>query len=183
MTHTPTLLPSSASIITPQAQAENQDNIYDSDFTQGSLSPTDWHATSWLPHSTAVQPPPPPEPSFCALIPHEMLIPPTVPVDMLWHCPVGGTCSYVINLCAPSDTNLKSISAIVPQDQIVYFLKKGWKSNDEQVFMVFCEMVNAHWEDHLKELDIKYVHQEDAVSDYVVELSNICTEQFYSEFI
>lgn len=173
MTHPPAPLPSRAPIPAPQAQAEDQqDNIYDSDFTQGSLSPTDCHATSWLPHSIAVHPPSPPGPSLCALIPHEMLIPPTLPVDMLWHCPIGGTCSYIINLCAPSDTNLKSISANFPQDEVVYFLKKGWKSNDQQVFIIFHEMVNAHWEDHLKELDIKFVRQGDAVSDHFVKLFN-----------
>ena len=98
-----------------------------------------------------------------------MLIAPTLPPDMLWHCPVGGTCLYVINMYAPSGTNLRSISATVPQNEVVQFLKKGWKSNDEQVYTIFCEMVNAHWEDHLKELDIKYVHQGDAVSDHFVK--------------
>jgi hypothetical protein len=180
----PAPLPSRAPIAASQAQAENQqDNIYDSDFTQGSLSPTDCHATSWLPQSTAVHPPLSPDHSLFALIPHEMIIPPTLPVNMLWHCPIGGTCSYIINLCAPSDTNLKSISAIVPQDEVVYFLKKGWKGNDKQVFMIFSHMVNAHWEDHLKELDIKFVHQGDAVSDHFVELFNIFIKQCHSDFL
>jgi hypothetical protein len=95
-----------------------------------------------------------------------MLIPPTLPVDLLWHCPVGqGTCSYAINLCSPSNTTLKSISAVIPQNEVICFLEKNWKSNDEQVYTIFCEMVNAHWEDHLKELDIKYVRQGDTVSN------------------
>jgi hypothetical protein len=48
-------------------------------------------------------------------------------------------------------------------------LERNWKSNDEQVYMVFCEMVNAHWEDHLKELDIKYVRQGDTVSNWFIK--------------
>jgi hypothetical protein len=81
----------------------------------------------------------------------------TVPVG-------GGTCSYFINLCNPSDETLRPIKGVVPQGDIMYLLEKNWKSNDEQVYMVFCEMVNAHWMDHLKELDIKYVQHGDTVS-------------------
>jgi len=143
------------------SQTEDQlDNIYDSDFTQGSLSPTPCHADSAI-H------PPPPDPSLFALIPHEMFNPPTIPADMLWQCPIGeGTCSYTINLCAPLDANLRSINTIVSQDEAIYLLEKQWKSDNEQVCMIFHEMVNAHWEDHLKELDIKHVDQDDTVSNY-----------------
>lgn len=157
--------------ITLKDQAEDQlDNIYDSDFTQGSLSPTFYHASSLPSHSTALHTAPPPNPSLYALIPHEMLIPPTLPVDLLWHCPVGGgACSYVINLHSPSNTNLGSINAIIPKNEVIHLLERNWKSNDEQVYMVFCEMVNAHWEDHLKELDIKYVRQGDTVSNWFIK--------------
>jgi len=134
-------------------QSEDQlDNIYDSDFSQGSLSPT----------------PPSSDPSLFALIPQEMFIPPTVPANMLWHCPVGGgTCLYIINLCALSDANLRSISKIVPQDEVICLLEKQWKSDDEKVCMIFHEMVNAHWDNHLKELDIKHVCQDDDVSNFL----------------
>ncbi len=149
------------------SQTEDQlNNIYDSDFTQGSLSPTSYHASSWRSHPTAIQPPLLPDPSLYALIPHEMLIPPALPLDMLWHCPIGGgTCSYVINLCAPSDTNLKSIGTVGSQNEVTHLLGKQWKGNDERLHMIFYEMVNAHWETHLKELDIKYVCQGGAVSN------------------
>ena len=141
-------------------QLDSLDNIYDSDFTQGSLSPTPCHAGS------AIPPPPPPNPSLFALIPYEMFNPPTIPANMLWHCPIGeGTCSYTINLYVPSDANLKSISTIISQDEAIYLLEKQWKSNDEQVCIIFHEMVNAHWEGHLKELDIKHVDQGDTVSN------------------
>ena len=126
------------------------DNIYDSDFSQGSLLST----------------PPPLDPSLIALIPNEMFNSPTIPADMLWHCSIGGgTCSYTINLSAPSATNLRSINAIASQDAI-YLLEKQWKSNNAQLCIIFYEMVNAHWEDHLKELDIRHVRQGDAVSNY-----------------
>jgi len=117
-----------------------------------------------------------------------MFNPPTIPADLLWHCPVGeGTCSYTINLYAPSNANLKSISTIIPQDEVIYLLEKQWKSNNEQVCMIFYEMVNAHWEDHLKELDIKHVDQGSTVSYYFLScllysifvLSNCC----YSEYL
>jgi len=89
-----------------------------------------------------------------------MFNPPAISANMLWHCSIGGTCLYTINLCAPSDANLRSI----PQDEAIYLLEKQWKTNDEQVCMIFHEMVNAHWEDHLKELDIRHVDQGDTVS-------------------
>jgi hypothetical protein len=166
LTDTITASSSKAPVTISKAQAEDKlQNIYDSDFTQGSPSPTTCHASSWHSPSTAVHHPPPPDPSLYALIPHEMLTSPTLPLDMLWHCPVGGTCSYVINLCAPSDANLKAIDTVVPQNEVIHFLEKGWKSNDEKVHLIFYEMVNAHWEDHLKDLDIKHVHEGDAVSD------------------
>ena len=149
------------------SSAEDQlDNIYDSDFTQGSLSSTSCHADSW---PTAIHPSSPPDPSLYALIPNEMLNPPTLPANMLWHCPIGGgNCPYTINLCAPSNANLRSISAIASQYEAIYLAEKQWKSNDEEICMIFHEMVNAHWEDHLKELDIKYVLQGDTVSSYAI---------------
>ena len=143
-----------ASFIAPvsTSQTEDQlDNIYDSDFSQGSLSPT----------------PPPSDPSLTALIPNEMFNLPPISANMLWHCPVGeGTCSYTINLSAPSATNLRSINTIISQDEAIYLLEKQWKSNNEQLGKIFCEMVNAHWDNHLKELDIRNVQQGDAVSSY-----------------
>jgi hypothetical protein len=154
---------SKAPISTSQTE-DPLDNIYDSDFTQGSSSPTPCHAESAIHPSP---PPPFPDPSLFALIPHEMFNPPSIPANMLWHCPIGGgACLYTINLCAPSDANLRSINIIVPQDEVIYLLEKQWKSNDEQVCMIFHEMVNAHWKDHLKELDIKHVDQGDTVSNY-----------------
>jgi len=133
------------------------------------------HASSWHPPSTAIRHPPLSDPSLYALIPYEMLTSPTLPLNMLWHCPVGGgTCSYVIDLYTPSDINLRAINGIVSQDEVIYFLEKDWKSNDEQVYVIFCEMVNAHWEDHLKELDIKYVRQGDAVSSYIAWPFHVC---------
>jgi hypothetical protein len=148
------------------SQTEDQyENVYDSDFTQGSPSPTLCYATPYLSSTVHAHPPSSFDPSLYALIPSEMYAPPILPADMLWHCPVGGgTCSYFINLCNPSDENLRPIKGVVPQGDIMYLLEKNWKSNDEQVHMVFCEMVNAHWKDHLKELDIKYVQHGDTVS-------------------
>ena len=141
---------------------EELDNIYDSDFSQGSLSPTSCYAGSWL-SSSAIQSPP--DPSLYALIPHEMFVSPTLPANLIWHCPVGGgTCQYVIDLCTPSDDNLQLISTVVPMDENNFLLGKEWKSNDQQVYTIFYEMVNVHWEDHLKELDVRYVKQGNAVS-------------------
>ena len=138
----------------PQPETEDQlDNIYDSDFSQGSQLPT----------------PSLSDPSLITLLPDEMFNPPTIPANMLWHCPIGGgTCPYTINLSTPSATNLRSISTIVSQDEAIYLLEKKWKINDERLCMIFYEMVNAHREDHLKELDIKHVYQgdSDSVSDY-----------------
>ena len=162
---------------------DQPDNIYDSDFTQGSPSPTSYHASPWPLYSAAVHTHPTSNPSLYALIPHEMLVPPTLPVNMVWHCPVGGTCSYVIDLCAPSDDNMRLISAVVPQDDITYLHEKDWKTNDEQVHMIFYEIVNAHWENHLKELDIRYVQQGDDVSYYFVKLFSVCAEQYQTEYL
>lgn len=173
------LVVSSRAPISTSQTDDQLDNIYDSDFTQGSLSPTSCHASLWP--TAATRPPPSPNPSLYALIPNEMLIPPTLPADMLWHCPVGGgTCTYIINMHTPSSANLRSISTIVSQDETICFLEKKWKSDDEEICMIFYEMVNAHWEDHLKKLDIKHIRQGDAVSKcfgyafYMSVLSNSC---------
>jgi hypothetical protein len=153
-----------ASISTSQTE-DQPDNIYDSDFSQGSLSS--------IPPST--------DPCLFALIPYEIFIPPTVPADLLWHCPIGGgTCSYIINLCALSNANLRSISTIVPQDEAIHLLERQWKSNDEEVYMIFNEMVNAHWDNHLKELDIKHVCQGDDVSNYFWSFLYVCAKQLLS---
>ena len=94
-----------------------------------------------------------------------MFVSPTLPASMIWHCPIGGGIrQYVIDLCTPSDNNLQLVSTVVPKDENNYLLGKEWKGNDEQVYMTFYEMVNAHWEDHLKELDIKHVEQGSMVS-------------------
>ena len=174
-------LVSSRAPIIPSQTEDQLDNIYDSDFTQGSLSPTSCHASFRPTAATHPSPSPSFNPSLYALIPNEMLIPPTLPANMLWHCPIGGgTCTYIINMCAPSSANLMSISTIVSQDETICLLKKQWKSNDEEVCMIFYEMVNAHWEDHLKKLDIKYMRQGDAVSKcfshafYMSVLSHPC---------
>jgi hypothetical protein len=131
---------------------EHLDNIYDSDFSQVSSSSNHSAALASLP--------------LRDLLPPEMTSPPTLPVDMLWHCPVaGGTCSYVIDLCSPSDNNLRLVHKCVPpKDSINYLLNKDWKHNDERVMTVFYEIVHAHWEEHLRELDIKYVRHDDVVS-------------------
>jgi hypothetical protein len=94
-----------------------------------------------------------------------MFISPTLPTDLIWHCPIeGSTCLYVIDLCTPSDENLKRVSTVIPSGDRISFLKKEWKCNDEQLYTIFYEMVNAHWEDHLKELDIRHVKQGNVVS-------------------
>jgi len=105
-----------------------------------------------------------------------MFVSPILPANMVWHCPIGGgTCPYVINLCSPSEDNIRLISTVVSPDDIGHFLQRGWKSNDEEVYTIFYEMVNAHWEDHLKELDIKHVKQGNAVSDgFVKSLILLC---------
>jgi hypothetical protein len=134
------------------------EHIYDSDFSQASLSSTS-SVDSTLPI----------DPELYCLIPREMLKPPRLPIDLIWHCPVGGgSCTYSINLCAPTDDNLRLIRAVVPHDAIIFLLSKDWKSNDEQIFAIFYEMVNAHWENHLKEFDIKYIRQGDAVKWFTV---------------
>ena len=158
-----------------KSQADDQhNNAYDSDFSQGSLSPTSCYASSWLSYSANVQSPL--DPSLLALIPHEMFVSPILPANMVWHCPIGGgTCLYVIDLCGPSEDNIRLISTVVSPDDIGHFLQRGWKSSDEEVYTIFYEMVNAHWEDHLKELDIKHVKQGNAVSDdFVKSLILLC---------
>ena len=68
-----------------------------------------------------------------------MTTPPTLPADMLWHCPVGGgTCSYLIDMCSHAGDN-------------------------EQIMTMFYELVHAHWGTHLKELGLKYVRRNDVV--------------------
>lgn len=134
-------------------------NVYDSDFSQVSSSShrssSDTPTLSSLPH--------------VSLLPPEMFAPPTLPADLLWHCPVGGgKCTYTVDLRSPSQDNLRLVDKRVPNDSIDYLLNKDWKCNDEQVMMVFYEIVNAHWEDHLKtELGIEYVRRDDAVSQRI----------------
>jgi hypothetical protein len=131
------------------------ENTYDSDFSQVSTAS----------HHPSPGPPAPDALALCNLIPSEMFMPPTLPADMVWHCPVGGgRCPYVINLCSPSQDNLALVHKHVPNGSINYLLHRDWKCNDEQVMMVFYEIVNAHWEVHLQELGIKYVQCGDAVS-------------------
>jgi hypothetical protein len=149
---------------TPAASSsECLENIYDSDFSQASLSPTSFQTGSALPYVADIDTPPP-DPTLYTLIPPEMLTPPTLPFDMIWHCPVGGgSCLYLINLCTPTGTDIRLVQALLPHEDIIHLLSKDWKCNDELIMMVFYEMVNAHWEEHLKDLDIKYVRQGDAV--------------------
>lgn len=159
---------SSRTLITKSEADGQHNNAYDSDFSQESLSPTSCHASPWLSHSANVQSPP--DPSLYALIPHEMCVSPILPANMVWHCSIGGgTCPYVIDLCGPSEDNIRLISTVVSSDDIGHFLQRGWKGNDEEVYTIFYEIVNAHWEDHLKELDIKHVKQGNTVSDDFVE--------------
>jgi hypothetical protein len=157
---------SSLKPLTPLSSEDHVEHIYDSDFSQASLSPTSFHHA----RSVSVDSTFPPNPTLYSLIPPEMLTAPTLPIDMIWHCPVrGGSCTYCINLCAPTDDNLRLIRAIVPHSDIIWLLSKDWKFDDEQVMMIFYEMVNAHWEIHLKELDIKYIRQGDAVKSFTVQ--------------
>lgn len=93
-----------------------------------------------------------------------MTAPPALPANMLWHCTVGGgTCSYTINLCSLSQDNLRLARKRVPRESLDYVVNRDWKADDGQVWTVFYEIVNAHWEDHLRELDIEYVRGDDAV--------------------
>jgi hypothetical protein len=175
-----TVTASSSKAPTTATSEGHLDNIYDSDFSQATLSPTSFHAGSVLPYAAPVDSPPPPDPALYTLIPPEMLIAPTLPVDMIWHCPVGGgSCLYLIDLCAPTGNNLRLIQALVPHEDIINFLSKDWKCNDEQVMMIFYEMVNAHWGDHLKELDIRYVRQGDAVSHQPFKLPDALLADSY----
>jgi hypothetical protein len=154
---------STSKTATAASSEEHLDNIYDSDFSQASLSPTSFHAGSALSYAASVDSPPP-DPALYTLIPPEMLTAPILPFDMIWHCPVGGgSCSYLINLCALTGNDIRLIQALLPHDDVIQLLSKGWKCNDELVMMVFYEMVNAHWGEHLKDLDIKYVRQGDTV--------------------
>ncbi|KAI9512594.1 hypothetical protein F5148DRAFT_1162695 [Russula earlei] len=157
--------PSQGTITAPKAE-DQLDNIYDSDFTQGSPSPTSYHATttSW-PKSSDTACAPALDPSLYALLPPELFVAPLLPTDMLWQCTIGGICSYVIDMCSPSADNLKIINAVFPQE-FTQFLEKGWKGNDEQVYMMFYEMVDAHYKDHLKELDIKHVVRDGDASTF-----------------
>jgi hypothetical protein len=150
---------SSLKPLTPLSSEDHVEHIYDSDFSQASLSSTS-SVDSTLPI----------DPELLSLIPPEMLTAPPLSIDMIWHCPMGGgSCMYCINLCAPTDDNLRLIRAHVPHEAIVYLISKDWKSDDEQVMAIFYEMVNAHWESHLKELDIKYIRQGDAVKSFTVQ--------------
>lgn len=134
------------------------DNTYDSDFSQ--VSTTSCHSSSDTPALDTL--------ALCNLLPPEMFMPPTLPADMVWHCPIGGgRCTYIINLCSPSQDNLGLVYNHVPNDGINYLLHRDWKCNDEQVMMVFYEIVNAHWEEHLQELGIKYVRHNDVVSPHI----------------
>ncbi|KAH9044480.1 hypothetical protein EDB85DRAFT_1909713 [Lactarius pseudohatsudake] len=139
---------------------EHIDNIYDSDFSQVSTSSN--HSSSEKKTAALGSFP---LHGLLQRLPSEMFTPPTLPANMLWHCPVGGgTCSYVINMCRPSVDNLGLVRMRVPNDSIVHLLNNDWKYNDEQVMTIFYEIVNAHWEVHLRELDIRYVRGGDAVS-------------------
>lgn len=111
-----------------------------------------------------------------------MFVPPALPANMIWNCPIGrGTCQYIIDLCTPSDENLQLIGTVVLKDESDFLLRKEWKSDDEQVYMIFYDLVNAHWEDHLKELDIKHVKQGNAVS-YSIKPSIFRAEQHHTIF-
>ncbi|KAI0308209.1 hypothetical protein B0F90DRAFT_1813513 [Multifurca ochricompacta] len=143
---------------------DHLDHIYDSDFSEMSSSPTPSHASiHYAAADAAAGSLPPLDPSLSALIPSEMFVVPALPADLIWHCPVGGgTCSYTINLCALSEDNLRLIQNCVSHEDVVHLQRKNWKSNHERTFMTFYEMVNAHWGDHLKELDIKHIRQGEA---------------------
>lgn len=151
---TPSSPSSYPSPLTPISELQSPENDSDSDSgSTGSLS----SVTS----QRAII-----DPELYYLIPSEMLGTPTLPLDLIWHCPVGGgSCSYSINLLAPTNDNLSLIQGVVDQDDIVQFLSKDWKANDELIFHVFYEMVNRHWVDHLNGLDIRYVRRGDSVSD------------------
>ncbi|KAH8997293.1 hypothetical protein EDB92DRAFT_1941926 [Lactarius akahatsu] len=137
---------------------EHLDNIYDSDFSQVSTSSN--HSSSKTAALGSF-----PLHGLLQHLPPEIFTPPTLPANMLWQCPVGGgTCSYVINMCRLSVDNLGLVRMRVPNDSIDYLLNNDWKYNDEQVMTIFYEIVNAHWEVHLRELDIRYMRGGDASS-------------------
>ncbi|KAI9444800.1 hypothetical protein H4582DRAFT_2179797 [Lactarius indigo] len=134
---------------------EQFDNIYDSDFSQVSTSSNRSSYETAALGSFPLH-------GLLRCLPPEMFTPPTLPANMLWHCPVGGgTCPHVINMCRPSEDNLGLVRRRVPNDSISYLLNGDWKYNDEQVMTIFYEIVNAHWEDHLKKLDVRYVRRDD----------------------
>jgi hypothetical protein len=131
------------------------ENAYDSDFSQVSTAS----------HHSSSAPPTPDTLALCNILPPEMFMPPTLPSDMVWHCPVGeGRCPFVINMCSPSQDTLGLVHKHVSSDSINYLLHRDWKCNDKQVMMAFYEIVNAHWEEHLQELGIKHVQHSNAVS-------------------
>jgi hypothetical protein len=97
-----------------------------------------------------------------------MFTTPTLPVNMVWHCPIGGgTCSYIVDMCSLSQDHLRLVHGRVPKGNIESLLNKEWKCDDEQMMMVFYEIVNSHWEDHLRELDIEFVRSDGVVSHYI----------------
>jgi hypothetical protein len=111
-----------------------------------------------------------------------MFLSPLLPTDLIWHCPIGG-CIYVIDLCTPSDDNLKHVSTSISSGDRISFLRKEWKGNDEALYTFFYEMVNGHWEDHLKGMDIKHVKQGNTVSYEPVNPLYCHAKQAYLEHL
>ncbi|KAI9460587.1 hypothetical protein BJY52DRAFT_1262507 [Lactarius psammicola] len=140
---------------------EHLANIYDSDFSQVSTSSNRSSSDTAALGSFPLH-------GLLHHLPPEMTTPPSLPADMLWHCPVGGAaCTYVINMCSLSDDNLRLVRNRVANDSIDFLLNEDWKYNDERVMTIFYEIVNAHWEVHLRrDLDVRYVRRDDAVSNH-----------------
>ncbi|KAI0275072.1 hypothetical protein BC834DRAFT_965512 [Gloeopeniophorella convolvens] len=136
---------------------------YDSDFSDASTppaSPSSSRAGSPTLMLSSLDSRLPLNPEIWSLVPDEVLRPPVLPPDLHWYCPLGGgTCPYSIDMYAPSEDELRILRTCgdVPLKDINDLRRKEFKSDEERVYLMFCELVSAHWDVHLAELDIKHV--------------------------
>ena len=132
---------------------ETYEHHYDSDFTtdgssssisdSGSLdSCRDFHANDCTPD-----------------FPPEILVPPVMPHNGPWICPVYG-CLYEIDLRRPN----REQSEVLWPEEAEYISSSRWNVDASEIKECFAKLVSKHYEDHLAECGLTLVKKGEQVS-------------------
>ncbi|KAI0094885.1 hypothetical protein BDY19DRAFT_988675 [Irpex rosettiformis] len=149
--HHPSSEPVSTTELTfqnPLDDTETFANRYDSDFTTDGSSSSDSDSDSL--HSRSCSPTLGYTPSF----PSEILVPPTMPQNGSWICPVNG-CLYDINL---RQLNREQEEILWPEE-IEYISSATSNIKNPVAIECFTKLASKHYEDHLAACGVALVNK------------------------